>query len=214
MTREPPYKLAAFDFDGTLADTMPWFFSTLDALADRHRFRHVSAAEAETLRHQTSREVVQALGISRWRIPFIARDFSRRMAKAAAADTFTLFPGVADLLAALTSAGIAVAIVSSNRETTIRHILGPSAAHVTHFACSAALFGKARKFQKLIRQTGLPLKSILSIGDELRDIEAARSVGISTAAVTWGYARESALRAAGPDGVFQSVEELRNALIR
>lgn len=213
MSPERPYKLAAFDFDGTLADTMPWFFGTLGELARRHRFRQVSAAEAETLRHQTGREIVQSLGISRWRLPFIARDFSRRMAKAAGSGTFALFPGVRELLADLTAAGVVVAIVSSNRETTIRHILGPSAVHVTHFACSAALFGKARKFQKLIRQAGVSPSSILSIGDELRDIEAARSVGISTAAVTWGYARESALREARPDGLFHSVEELKRALI-
>ncbi len=54
---------------------------------------------------------------------------------------------------------------------------------------------------------------MLGVGDEVRDIEAARSVGMATAAVTWGCARESALREAGPDVVFQSVEELKRALL-
>jgi len=209
----PRPQLVIFDFDGTLADTMPWFFGVLNQVAERHRFRQITLAEAEALRHQTSREIVQALGIRRWRLPFIARDISQRMAKAAAGGAFGLFPGMADILASLAATGTVVAIVSSNRESTIRQVLGPSAAHVTHYGCSAALFGKARKFQKIMRHTGLPPRSILSIGDEVRDIEAARTVGITTAAVTWGCAGEGALRAASPDVIFHSVAELRCALI-
>lgn len=214
MNHHPPCKLAVFDFDGTLADTMPWFFGTLNDLAVRHRFRQVSDEEAETLRDKTSREIVQMLGIRRWRLPFIARDLSRRSAEAAAAGTFALFPGMADLLASLAAAGITIAIVSSNKEPTIRHVLGAGAQSVSHFACNASLFGKARHFRRLLRTTGLPPSAVLSIGDEVRDIEAARSVGIRTAAVTWGCAREGVLRAAKPDAVFHTVEELKTALIK
>lgn len=214
MNFDRPPKLIAFDFDGTLADTMPWFFGTLNELAGRHRFRQVTAEEVETLRQQSSREIVEYLGISRWRLPFIARDLSRRSAEAAAAGKFALFPGMAELLAELDGAGVTIAIVSSNKEPTVRHVLGASAAHVTHFACNASLFGKARHFRKLLQHTGLPAASALSIGDEVRDIEAARSVGIPTAAVTWGCARESVLRAATPDLLFHSVEELRKALVQ
>lgn len=207
-------KLVVFDFDGTLADTMPWFFGTLNDLAERHRFRQVSAEEVERLRGQTSGEVVQALGIRRWRLPFIARDLSRRSAAAAAAGAFALFPGMAELLASLAAAGVTIAIVSSNKEATIRHVLGVSAVNVSHFACNASLFGKARHFRRLLRTTGLPPTAALSIGDEVRDIEAARSVGIPTAAVTWGCAREGVLQQAAPDALFHTVEELKLALIQ
>ncbi len=32
------YKLAIFDFDGTLANTLPWFFSGVNRMADIHGF--------------------------------------------------------------------------------------------------------------------------------------------------------------------------------
>lgn len=210
----PPYSLVAFDFDGTLADSLPWFFGMLNDMADRHGFRKVSEAEIEMLRHRSSREIVQYLGVKPWRMPFMARDMRQRSAEAAAAGVIRLFPGIPDLLAALAAAGIVIAVVSSNSESTIRHVLGPSADHVAHYACSASLFGKAHKFRQLSRRAGVPLQAMLSIGDEVRDIEAARSVGMATAAVTWGCAREGALREAGPDAVFQSVEELKRALLR
>ena len=209
----PCYQLVVFDFDGTLADTMPWFFGMLNQLAERHRFRKIGADEAEQLRHLTSREIMRSLGISRWRVPFIARDMGRLNAEAALSGRFSLFPGMAELLADASARGIRIAIVSSNRESTIRHILGASAGHITHFACSAALFGKARCFRQILRRSGLSPQFILSIGDEVRDIEAARSVGISTAGVTWGYAHESALRGAGAEVLVSSVEELRRLVI-
>ena len=41
------WRLAIFDFDGTLADSFPWFAGVLDRMADRHGFRRVDAAERE-----------------------------------------------------------------------------------------------------------------------------------------------------------------------
>lgn len=207
-----PYQLAAFDFDGTLADSMPWFLGTLNQVADRHRFRKVDDSEIEMLRGRSNREIVRYLGIRPWRMPFIARDLRRRSAQAAATGGIALFPGVAELLGSLAAAGIVVAVVSSNGEETIRQVLGPSACHVSHYSCSVSIFGKGRRFRQLSRRTGIPPAAFLCVGDEIRDIEAARSAGMATAAVTWGCARESALRAAAPDFVFQSVEEIKRAL--
>ena len=37
------YKLVIFDFDGTLADSFPWFAGVLNGVADRYGFRRVAA---------------------------------------------------------------------------------------------------------------------------------------------------------------------------
>ena len=52
-----------------------------------------------------------------------------------------------------------------------------------------------------------PLGTI-AIGDEVRDIEAARAAGIACAAVTWGYAAASALVAMKPELVFESMNDI------
>ena len=41
-----------------------------------------------------------------------------------------------------------------------------------------------------------------------RDIEAARRVGLPCAASTWGYATESAMKAAEPDYILHSVDDI------
>jgi len=33
-----PYKLAIFDFDGTLSDSFAWFLSVINSVADKHKF--------------------------------------------------------------------------------------------------------------------------------------------------------------------------------
>lgn len=46
------------------------------------------------------------------------------------------------------------------------------------------------------------------IGDEIRDIEAARKAGIAFGAVTWGYATAQALQAQAPEMIFSSMNDM------
>jgi phosphoglycolate phosphatase len=203
-----PPDLVILDFDGTIADSAPWFFSVFNDVAARHGFRQVTEEEGQALRSKGTREIIAHLGISPWRLPLIARDMRRRNSQATG---ITMFPGMADLLGALKARGIAVATVSSNAEDNIRRVLGASATHIDHFLCGSGLFGKAAKFRRVMG--GYPPARVLAVGDEIRDIEAARQAGIACVAVTWGYAAEDALRAAGPDAVANTVAGLRGVIL-
>jgi hypothetical protein len=68
-----PIRLVIFDFDGTLSDSGDWFLSVVDELSRKFKFRTVSPEEVETLRNRTSREVIDSLGIPKWKMPLIAR---------------------------------------------------------------------------------------------------------------------------------------------
>ena len=52
----PNYSLAIFDFDGTLADSFPWFISSLDQTADHFGLKRVDPNEIESLREMSSRD--------------------------------------------------------------------------------------------------------------------------------------------------------------
>ena len=52
-----PYRLAMFDFDGTLADSLPFFLSVFNTLAERHAFRPIDLAASESIRHYSVREM-------------------------------------------------------------------------------------------------------------------------------------------------------------
>ena len=207
------YKLVILDFDGTLADSFPWFSRVFNEVATRFRFRTVDEAEGARLRTLGAREILQALGVPGWKVPLIAIHMRRLMTAEAA--SIPLFPGVDETLRELARRGVTIALVTSNSEANVRKILGPELAGlITHFACGSGLFGKPAKFRRLIRAAGVRPAEALAVGDELRDLEAARQVGVAFGAATWGYTDAAALRAAGPDHAFAQVADIAAAVAR
>jgi len=210
MTARAAYDLIILDFDGVLADSAPWFRTVLNDLARTHGFRQVNEAEIEELRGISNRELVKAMRVPFWKLPAIAKDLRARVA--AHADRIPLFPDAAPFLARVRAADVEVAIVSSNAEPTIRRILGDAAAHIGRYACGASLFGKAALLRRVARSAGQGAR-VLCIGDETRDIEAARKAGLGCAAVTWGYANRAGLEAGKPDVIVDDFGELERVVL-
>ncbi|CAN7257328.1 HAD-IA family hydrolase [Bradyrhizobium sp. LjRoot220] len=206
----PRYRLAIFDYDGTLADSIPWFRSVFQDLIARFGLAPVSAEELEGLRGLSGREIMTRLKMPMWKLPAISRDMRRR--KLAAASEISLFGGVPKLLADLQDLGIKTAIVSSDSEASVRLGLGPATALISRFDCGASVFGKHHKFRRVARRLQIDPSNTICIGDELRDIEAASAAGMNSGAVAWGYALPVALQAARPTHFFGSIEEMTQRL--
>jgi phosphoglycolate phosphatase len=199
-------RLVILDFDGTLADSWPWLLGALDETAMRFRLRRITAEQAEALRGRETMAVLQALGVAPWQVPRIAAHLRRRVL---AAPPPPLFPGMAELLTRLAAHGVRLAIASSNTEAQVARTLGPDLlALVAHRALEAGLFGKAAKLRRILRDSAVPPEAAISIGDELRDIEAARSAGIAAGAVAWGYATRDLLAAHRPDAIFDAPADI------
>ena len=194
-----PPALVIFDLDGTLADSYPWFRRHVNDIADRFDFRRIADGDIEALRHAGSRDILRRLDVPLWKLPAIARHM-RRLKAASLAD-IALFPGVDAMLRTLGESGVRLALVSSDHEANARAQLGEAnAALFSDFACGAALFRKTQKFSRVLKHAGIEPALAIAIGDEVRDIEAARAAGIACAAATWGYggARRFARAAARP----------------
>ncbi|MFJ7437673.1 HAD hydrolase-like protein [Methylorubrum thiocyanatum] len=205
-----PYRLVAFDFDGTLADTFPWFCANLNDVAARYRFRAVRPEETGRLRALSARAILKDLGIPAWKVPLIARHM-RGLATREAGQV-RLFSGVPEMLARLDAAGCVLAVVSSNSEANVRRALGPSAGLIRHYACGASLFGKARHLRAVARAAGVEPGAMLAVGDEIRDAEAAAQAPCAFAAVAWGYNSAEALAGARPAHLFDAPEAVARTL--
>jgi phosphoglycolate phosphatase len=207
----PAFALAIFDFDGTLADSFPWFCSVLDRVADEFGLERVKPEQIPSLRDLSSRDALARLGVPLVKLPAISI-FMRRIAIESAAG-IPLFAGAGDMLDRLHSAGVHLALVSSNAEDAVRAVLGPAADVIDHYACGSSLWGKAAKFRTVLKTMRVNPAQGIAIGDEIRDIDSAREARLSAGAVTFGFNSRKALEGHRPDFLFDTYEELAQAVV-
>lgn len=201
------YDLAAFDFDGTLADTLPWFESILDDVADKYGFRKANAAERAELRYRNAHDILKILGVPLWKLPAIMAHVRQMMREVA--PTVRLFDGIADALTRLRASGLRMTVLSSNSIANVQRVLGPQAEHwFDDFECGTDMFGKAAKLKRLLARHQVAPQRCVLVGDEMRDIDAARKAGVQVASVAWGYNHVDALRDHHPDDLILTVADL------
>ena len=196
------YRLVIFDFDGTLADSFGWFLDMFDEVADRFRFRRLDRDRLEYLRSLSTAELLRHHSVPPWRVPLIAAH--ARKLQGQNLQAITVFNGMAEAVARLRGRGVRLALVTSNAHANVARILAADTlAAFDQVSCGASLLGKTARFRAVLKAARIAPAEALAIGDELRDIEAARATGMASGAVAWGYALPDRLRSEGPDHFFE-----------
>ena len=206
---EPPGrpKLLIFDFDGTIADTFDAGVMILNKLAGEFGFRPLHPKDMEKVRDMRTRQLMKFLDIPTRKMSRIARRGSEELY--ACIHSIQPLPGMPEALRELQTLGFALGIITSNTELNVQIFLRSHELELFDFVrCSSKLLGKARMIRSVIRRQHVRAADILFVGDETRDIEAAKKAGIRIAAVTWGYNSRRSLEAMKPDFVFESPKEL------
>ncbi|MGC5582756.1 HAD family hydrolase [Ornithinimicrobium sp. W1679] len=212
MSAGPPgWPVVLFDFDGTLADTIPLILAsyrhTLDAVGD-------PAGESET-RGWIGRVLLDVL---EERHPGQGEALVRRYREHNLAhhdDLIRPVPGAAELLAELQRARIPTAVVSSKREETVRQgmrVTGlPDLTHVVGMEATPVHKPHPGPLLEGARRLGARPQECVYVGDAWVDVHAARAAGMASIAVTWGAGEASALAEA--DHVVDDVAALRRLLL-
>lgn len=206
------YRLVMFDFDGTLANSFPWFLTSVNRAAEKFSFRRVESTEIDVLRGLSAREIVGRLGLPMWKLPQLGSFMQDLMAQER--DRIPLFDGVGELLTALEAARVSTALLTSNSKENVTHVLGPcNASLISYYECGVSLLGKAKKFRRLLNASGVSAHEAVYVGDELRDVEAAASVGVDFIGVAWGYTQPAALARATRQPPVASFGELQHRVL-
>ncbi len=207
-TSPPPYRLALFDFDGTLADSFPFFVETLDELARRHRFKPVTAEQIPLMRRQDVRQNMRLVGMPLWKLPLVAASFISLMQSRSA--SVPLFEGVSETLAFLRAQGMMLALLTSNSVDNALRVLGPAnAGHFSYLEGGSSILGKQARIKRVLSRSGIPAAQAICIGDQISDLRAAHAAGVAFGAVAWGYSELESLREAGANEIFLDVAQLR-----
>ena len=128
------------------------------------------------------------------------------------------YPGIRELLEKLEAEGHRLYVATSKPETTSVDILehfdlakyfdiiaGASFDHARH--------SKALVIAYLLEQTGKNLDAVM-VGDTAFDVIGAKSHGIPTVGVSWGYGKVSDMEEAGAIGIAHTMDELYDLITK
>lgn len=190
-------KSVILDFDGTLANSFDVVIRIFSGWStDRPRLTN---KEIERLRNMPARQVLRELHIPFWRAPWLIAKGRREMRHHL--EDVELFAGWRKTLLSLEEHNVRLFIVSTNSEANIRSFLRKH--RIEDFFegvyGSVGIFGKANRLHYLIQRHRMRAGQLFYVGDEVRDIEAARSADATAVSVTWGFNSQEVLAAHQPD---------------
>ena len=191
-----PERAVLFDLDGTLADTAPDLAGALNRLRAEQGLEPVPLEKLRPFASAGARGLVHAgFGVKPGDADYDAlREAFLEFYREQTCVHTRLFPGIAELLAALGQRGIPWGIVTNKATRFTDRIVEALALAPACVVCGdttehikphpAPLLHAAEQLQ-------LPTADCAYLGDDLRDVQAARAAGMRAVAVDWGSGRPS-----------------------
>jgi phosphoglycolate phosphatase len=187
-----------FDFDGTIANSFAATLRVANELAPEFGYRPAQPDELEQLRGSSYRSIAEQLGIPWHKAPVIAARIRNQLSHALS--DMPTFDGMPRALSQLRMRGIRLGILTSNDRRSVESFLAARELQYFDFiGTSASVWGKERRLRSLLRSRGLTVTEVAYVGDEVRDIEATKALGMRAIAVGWGYTSLSYLATHAPD---------------
>ena len=200
-------KVIIFDFDGTLADTIDVLLRITNRLSVEFGFKSATKEELAQLSNLTSWQLLRYSGISIFKFPLLIRTLKAELRNEI--PHIQLFSGIKEVLLELKNRGFILGIITSNsRENVLASMESNGLQGTFDFIDSATTFGKHKIIYRWLKRENFNPKQVVYVGDEVRDIDAAKRTGIKVIAVNWGFNSQSALAAHYPDFLIERPEQL------
>ena len=192
-----------FDFDGTLANTLPVLVKEVNANAERYGYKPI--ADPAKLKDKDAFQILtKEMKIPLWKLPYIV--WRARKLALSKLKIVEVFPETKELVHEIKKLA-KVMILTSNNEMVVKHVLKKAGIHIPGIYCSG-IFNKHRALRRMMRKYHLAKAHVVYVGDEIRDVKACRRAGIKMIGVSWGYNSIESLQEAGADHIVKDYQEL------
>lgn len=196
-----------FDFDGTICDSYETVLGIANDFLVKHNKPPIRTDEIEEYRNKGLKKIISERKISKLKIAKLIIDGRKKMSKYI--PRLRSFDGLPEVLEKL-SKKHKLAILTSNSKDNVevflkKHNLDKS---FDFIHSESDLFGKHKKLKKAISKYSFNSNETYYIGDETRDVEAAKKAGVKSVAVVWGYESKEVLKNANPDLLVSNPKEL------
>jgi len=205
-------KYILFDFDGTIVDSLGLALQILNEMAEKYHYQKVTMEDMQKIKNMPLTEQFRKIGFPLHKIPAMTIECAAMYRQGIA--SLKPVEGIRNLISSLKKDGFCLSILSSNSVENITDFFERNDLKVfDHIYSANNLFGKDKSIQKFIRKFGIKTEELLYVGDELRDIDACKAVGVKIVAVTWGYDPLLLLQSGMPDFIAERPEDIRKAVI-
>ncbi|MDD2397744.1 MAG: HAD-IA family hydrolase [Tissierellia bacterium] len=201
------YKYVIFDFDGTLADTEEANFVIYQKLAEKYNLRNITMDELGRLKKMHAKEVIAYIELKKRYLPFLLKK-GKNLLTQDIKNISLCKPDIFHIIGNLKKMGIKTAIITTNSKTNVKLFLEAHDVDIFDIIVSAGMFGKESKMKKIVKKAKINIDEFLYVGDEIRDITAARNAKMDIASVGWGYNTVESLKKHKPDYLIFEPSEL------
>jgi phosphoglycolate phosphatase len=210
----PDIDLVIFDLDGTLVDTAPDIAGALGAALATVGVAAPPLALVKEMVGDGARELIRRALAHAGAAGDVDGLFAALLAhyRAHVSDRSTIYPGVAEALAALRAERVAVAVVTNKPGDIARRLLQDLALAHQFVGIVGDGDGFSRKpdpaaaLSLISARSTRPARTAV-VGDGLPDVRMARAAGARAIAAGWGYVAPDRLAAEAPDAVARTPEE-------
>lgn len=201
-------KYIIFDFDGTIADTIDMTLNIYNRIAPEYNCKPVNDEDLKRIRSGKPQEFLKEYRVTAFKLVLILLRIRKELSKQI--PEFKLVKDIKDSLWKLKNKGLRLGILTSNSKNNVKAFLeNNNLSDIIDFVYNGkSLFGKDRVIMQLLDHENISSEDVVYIGDETRDIEASKKVGIPIVAVSWGLNSREILASLEPNQIVDSPKEL------
>lgn len=196
-----------FDLDGTLVDSLETLIIIGNEIAQKHGYKTLNEEKIKELLMLPMKNRLESLKIPIYKLPKLGIELLSSYKTYAA--QVKPFEGVKEMLEYLHKEGYGLNIVSSNSVHNINAFLSTNELNLfDNIQSSKGLFGKHITIGKLISKLCVKKEEVIYIGDEQRDVEACRKIGIKVISVLWGFDSRTLIEKVEPNFIVSEPKEI------
>ncbi len=196
-----------FDFDGTVANSIDKILELINELAPRHGYAKITPEKFAAIRNLPITRAVRSVKMPLYKlgraISIILNEYRRIV------PDLEPCAGIIPVLNDLKAAGISLALISSNHTENLRAFLDHH--QIGCFDWVEGTSGILKKHNNILRQIrkhNLDKGKVIYVGDEARDIKAARRSEVKIISVAWGLHTAEHLQKFKPDYLVRAPNEI------
>lgn len=201
-------KYLIFDFDGTIADTIELGLNTFNLIAAEYNCTPINKEDWFMLRTTKPQELIKAYGISNIKLTLILL----RIRKEIKARVHELKPikSISNSLLEIKNSGLRMGILTSNSGYNVGMFLKNNqlSDFIDFIYTGKSFFGKDIVLGRLLDHENILKENLIYVGDETRDIEASKRIGVPIIAVAWGFHNREILASLNPDQIADTPADL------